>query len=153
VGVTFVTARDWHGLNLTLRASGPAGAQEISGHFLMATVCHTGWHGGCLFSFTDDFHLDDGLMDLWAFEGRTYADGLGLAARVFTGRHHHLPQIHRLTGTSFELEALEPQPIQVDAEPKPATLKLAVRVEPHSLRLLVPPRAAAKLYLTPRSSV
>jgi diacylglycerol kinase (ATP) len=153
VAVTFVSARDWHGLNLTLRASGPAGAKEVSGHFLMATVCHTGWHGGGLFSFTDDFHLDDGLMDLWAFEGRTYADGLALAAVVFTGRHHHgHPKIHRLTGASFEFEAAEPQTFEVDAEPKPPTRKLSVQVLPRSLRLLVPPSAAAQLYLNPRSN-
>ena len=151
VALTFISARDWHGLNLTLRASGPAGSQQVSGHFLMATVCHTGWHGGGLFRFTDDFHLDDGLMDLWAFEGHTYAEGLALAARVFTGRHHHDPKIHRLTGTSFEFDAVEPETLQVDAEPKPATLKLAVQVVPRSLRLLVPPPAAAQLYLNPRS--
>jgi diacylglycerol kinase family enzyme len=92
-------------------------------------------------------------MDLWAFEGRTYADGLALAALVFTGRHRHgHPKIHRLTGSSFEFEAAEPQMIEVDAEPKPATRKLSVTVAPRSLRLLVPPAAAAKLYLNPRSN-
>jgi diacylglycerol kinase (ATP) len=151
VALTFVAARDWHGLNLTLRSAGSAGAREISGHFLMATVCHTGWHGGGLFNFADDFRLDDGLMDLWAFEGKTYADGLALAARVFAGRHHGHPKIHRLTGSSFEFEAVEPQMIEVDAEPKPATLKLSVRVVPRSLRLLAPP-AAAQLYRDPRST-
>ena len=153
VAVTFISARDWHGLNLTLRASGPAGTNQVSGHFLMATVCHTGWHGGGLFSFTNDFHLDDGLMDLWAFEGHTYADGLALAARVFTGRHRHgHPKIHRLTGSSFEFEAVEPQNYQVDAEPQPATRKLSVAVRPRCLSLLVPPAAAAQLYLHPGSS-
>ena len=148
VALTFVAARGWRGLNLTLRSNGgPSGAIEVSGHFLMATVCHTGWHGGGLFSFTDDFRLDDGLMDLWAFEGQTYAEGLALAAQVFTGRHHRgHPKIHRLTGNSFEFVAAEPQMFQTDAEPKPATLNLSVRVLPRSLRLLVPPAAASQLY-------
>ena len=148
VGLTFVAARDWHGLNLTLRAAGPVGASEITGHFLMATVCHTGWHGGGLFSFTDDFHLDDGLMDLWAFEGQTYGEGLALAAQVFAGRHHGHRKIHRLRGDRFEFVAAEPQMFQLDAEPKPATLNLSVRVLPRSLRLLVPPSAVHQLYLT-----
>ena len=150
VALTFVAARDWRGLNLTLRSDGPAGAREVSGHFLMATVCHTGWHGGGLFRFTDDFCLDDGLMDLWAFEGTTYGEGLALAARVFAGRHHGHPKIHRLTGSRFEFEAVEPQMIEVDAEPKPATLKLSVQVLPRCLHLRVPPAAAA-LYGHPRS--
>jgi len=151
VALTFVAARDWRGLNLTLRGAGPAGEREVSGHFLMATVCHTGWHGGGLFSFTDDLHLDDGLMDLWAFEGHTYAEGLALAAQVFTGRHHGHPKIHRLTGSSFEFVAAEPQMIELDAEPKPATLQLTVRVLPRSLRLLVPLVAARRLYRDPGS--
>ena len=151
VALTFVAARDWRGLNLTLRANGPAGASEVAGHFLMATVCHTGWHGGGLFSFTDDFHLDDGLMDLWAFEGKTYAEGLALAAQVFSGRHHGHPKIHRLTGNSFEFVAAEPQIFQMDAEPKPATLNLSVRVLPRSLRLLVPPAATSQHYRHPGS--
>ena len=151
IALTFVAARDWHGLNLTLRSAGPAGVREVSGHFLMATVCHTGWHGGGLFNFADDFRLDDGVMDLWAFEGSTYAEGLALAARVFTGSHAGHPKVHRLTGSSFEFEAAEPQIIEVDAEPRPATRNLSVRVLPRSLRLLVPPAAAGQLYLAARS--
>jgi diacylglycerol kinase (ATP) len=150
VALTFIAARDWHGLDLTLRASGgPAGPAQVSGHFMMATVCHTGWHGGGLFRFASDFRLDDGLMDLWAFEGYTYADGLALAARVFAGRHNGHPKVHRLTGSSFEFDAVQPQIIEVDAEPQSATRRLSVRVQPHSLRLLVP-RAAVQLYLEPR---
>lgn len=151
VALTFWAARDWHGLNLTLRSAGPAGAREVQGHFMMATVCHTGWHGGGLFLFTDDLRLDDGLMDLWAFEGTTYTEGLGLAVRVLAGRHMGHPKVHRLTGDSFELEAAEPQTIQVDAEPQPATRRLVVRVLPRQLRLLVPRAAAARLYANPRS--
>jgi diacylglycerol kinase family enzyme len=149
--LTFWTARDWHGLDLRLRASGPAGAREVRGHFLMATVGQTGYHGGGLFKFTDDFRLDDGLMDLFAFEGRTYADGLALAARVFASGHLGQPGAHRLTGDRFEFEPALPQPTQVDAEPKPATPRFEVTVLPRRLRLLVPRAAAARLYLDPRS--
>jgi diacylglycerol kinase family enzyme len=151
VALTFWAARHWHGLNLTLRATGPAGPQEARGHFLMATICHTGWHGGGLFEFARDFRLDDGVMDLWAFEGATYLQGLALMTRVLAGRHAGHPQVHRLTGDYFELEAAAPQTIQVDAEPLPATGRLEVRVLPRQLRLLVPRAAVARLYSDPRS--
>ncbi len=150
VALTFWAARHWRGLDLTLRASGPAGSSEARGHFMMATVGQTGWHGGGLFRFSDDFHLDDGLMDLWAFEGASYSEGLALAARVFVGRHNGHPKVHRLTGDQFEFEAVEPQGIQVDAEPRPPVRRLSVRVLPRRLRLLAPP-AAAGLYLDHRS--
>ena len=149
--LTFWAARTWHGLDLRLRASGPAGVREVAGHFLMATVGQTGYHGGGLFKFTDDFRLDDGLMDLFAFEGRTYADGLALAARVFASGHLGQPGAHRLTGDRFEFEPAQPQPTQVDAEPQPATPRLEVTVQPRCLRLLVPRAAARRLYLNPRS--
>jgi len=151
VALTFWAARDWHGLDLVLRSSGPAGPSEARGHFMMATVCHTGWHGGGLFLLTDDLRLDDGLMDLWAFEGSTYPEGLALALDVLLGRHGGHPKVHRLTGDHFEIEAAEPQTIQVDAEPQAPARRLTVDVRPRRLRLLVPRAAAAKLYLDPRS--
>ena len=149
--LTFLVARSWHGLDLRLRVSGPAGQREISGHYLMATVCNIGYHGGGLFKFADDFRLDDGLMDVWAFEGSNYAEALGMAASVLRGLHLQHPSIHRLTGDRLEFEAGVPQAIQTDAEPQPPSPRLSVQVVPRSLRVLVPRAMAPRLYLDPRS--
>jgi diacylglycerol kinase (ATP) len=149
--LTFLVARSWHGVDLRLRVSGPAGRREISGHYLMATVCNIGYHGGGLFQFADDFRLDDGLMDVWAFEGSTYAEALGMAASVLRGLHLQHPSVHRLTGDRLEFEAAVPQAIQTDAEPQPPSPRLSVQVAPRSVRVLVPRARASRLYLNPRS--
>jgi diacylglycerol kinase (ATP) len=148
VGLTLVAARDWHGLDLRLRASGPAGPSEAAGHFLMATICNIGWHGGGLFRFSSDFRLDDGVMDLWAFEGVTYAQSLSLAWAVQRQKHVGRPGVHRLTGDHFELEAENPAAVQTDGEPRPPAARLVVQVVPRALRLLVPAVAANELYLS-----
>jgi diacylglycerol kinase (ATP) len=147
VGLTFVAARDWHGQALRLRASGPAGAREATGHFMMATICNINWHGGGLFRFSEDFRLDDGVMDLWAFEGSGYFESLRLAWAVQRQKHIGHPGVHRLTGDHFEIEAHDPADVQTDGEPRPPALRLAVEVAPGALRLLVATRAARAMYL------
>jgi len=148
VGLTFVAARDWHGLDLRLSASGPVGSSQAAGHFLMATICNIGWHGGGLFRFSADFQLDDGVMDLWAFEGVTYGQALRLAWAVQRQKHIGHPGVHRLTGDHFELEATGPAAVQTDGEPRPPAPRLVVEVVPRALRLLVPPTAPRELYLS-----
>ncbi len=153
VGLTLVAARDWHGQDLRLSVSGPAGSSEAAGHFLMATICNIGWHGGGLFRFSADFRLDDGVMDLWAFEGATYGQALRLAWAVGRQKHIGHPGVHRLTGDHFELEAAGPAAVQTDGEPRPPAPRLVVEVAPRALRLLAPTAAARELYLNNGSGI
>jgi diacylglycerol kinase family enzyme len=148
VGLTFVAARGWQGLDLRLSASGPAGDSAAAGHFLMATICNIGWHGGGLFRFSADFRLDDGVMDLWAFEGVTYGQALRLAWAVHQQKHVGHPGVHRLTGDHFELEADSPTAVQTDGEPRPPAARLVVDIVPRTLRLLVPHSTAGEFYLS-----
>ena len=148
VALTFVAARDWHGLDLRLRSTGPAGESSAAGHFMMATICNIGWHGGGLFRFSDDFRLDDGVMDLWAFEAYTYGQSLRLAWLVQRQKHMGNPGVHRLTGNHFELEAAGPAAVQTDGEPRPPVDRLVADVVPQAVRLLAPTAAAQKLYLS-----
>jgi len=104
--------------------------------------------GGGLFRFSADFRLDDGVMDLWAFEGVTYGQALRLAWAVQRQKHIGHPGVHRLTGDHFELEATGPAAVQTDGEPRPPAPRLVVEVVPRALRLLVPPTAPRELYLS-----
>jgi diacylglycerol kinase family enzyme len=115
----------------------------------MATVCAIGLHGGGFFRFAGDVRLDDGLMDLWAFEGQGYVDALAHAARVWRGTHASHPGVFRLTGDSFDIYTAVPQATQIDGEPRPAPAQpqhLAVRVVPRSLRVLAPAASTQALY-------
>lgn len=143
--LTFGVARRLRGLDLRLRvAGGPAGECEVSGRYLMATVCGIGLHGGGLFRFTNQLRLDDGQMDLWAWAGDDFATALGHAGRVLRGAHHPHPGVVRLTGDRFDLYTAEPQAIHIDGEPQPAPVPhLAVQVVARCLPVLTPPPGAA----------
>ncbi len=144
--LTFSVARGWRAVDLRLSADGPAGRQEAEGRFLMATVCAVGLHGGGLFRFSDDWRVNDGQMDLWAFRGQGYGDALRQAARVFTRRHARHPGVVRLTGTHFDLYTAAPQAIHIDGEPRQAETHLRVEVVPRCLRLLAPPAFVRRHY-------
>ena len=148
VGLTFYVARSWRGVDLRLRARGPAVSHELAGHFLMVTVCNIGLHGGGLFRFARDIRLDDGLMDLWAFEGSSYREALRLAWAVQREKHLGYPGVHRLTGDYFEIEAVAPQAVQTDGEPRPPVTLLKLQVAPRILPVLVPRGAERELYLS-----
>jgi diacylglycerol kinase (ATP) len=153
--LTFVVARGWRAVELRLEASGPAGAQAVEGRFLMATVCAIGLHGGGLFRFAGDVRFDDGLMDLWAFAGRGYADALAHTARVWRGTHRRHPGVLRLTGDCFDIYTQGSQAAHIDGEPLSVpggwSRHLAVRVVPRCLRVLAPTALARKRYASPRS--
>jgi diacylglycerol kinase (ATP) len=150
--LTFAVARRVRGLDLQLRAwGGPHGPQEVSGHYLMATVCGIHLHGGGLFRFAPTVGLDDGLMDLWAWSGDDFAAALAHAGRVLRGVHQAHPGVVRLTGDRFELYTDQPQALHIDGEPQTAPVQhLTVQVVARSLRVLTPPAAAA-FYAHPRS--
>jgi diacylglycerol kinase family enzyme len=129
-----------------LEVSGPAGAQSVSGRYLMATICNIALHGGGLFRFTRTLRLDDGMMDLWAWAGDDFGTALRLAGRVLRGTHHAHPAVVQLTGERFDLYTAQPQAIHIDGEPQTAPrAHLAVRVVARCLRVLSLP-AAAPLY-------
>ncbi len=142
--LTFGVAARMRGLDLQLQVSGPLGAQEATGRFLMATVCGIGLHGGGLFRFTQRLSFDDGLMDLWAWQGDDFGTALAHAGRVLRGAHHRHPGVVRLTGDRFDLYTPQPQAIDIDGEPQPMPVqRLSVQVVARCLRVLTPPAAAA----------
>jgi diacylglycerol kinase (ATP) len=144
--LTLKVARGFRPVELRLEVSGTAGRQALAGRYVMVTVANIGLHGGGWVRFARDVHLDDGLMDVWAFTANSYAEMLAEGWRVLRGRHLGHPGLTRLTGEHIEIYTAAPQVIHIDAEPQPATQRLSVVVVPHSLRVLVP-AAARPLYL------
>ncbi len=138
--LTFGAAFSLRGLDMRLRVvGGPLGAQEVSGRFLMATVCGIGLHGGGLFRFAEHVSGEDGLMDLWAWRGDDFGTALRHAGRVLRGRHHGHPSVVRLTGDHFELYTAAPQAFHIDGEPQAVPVpQLTVDVAARCLRVLAP---------------
>jgi YegS/Rv2252/BmrU family lipid kinase len=134
----------WRGMNLQVEADG----RQVSGKFLLASVSNVHLYAGGYALLSPEARLDDGLMDLWLFEGDTLADLVQLGWDLGTGRHRnssqvkHLPFFHDL-----RLEAEKPLFVQVDGEPAPASHTLTIKTLPQALRVLVPENTPYPLFV------
>jgi YegS/Rv2252/BmrU family lipid kinase len=125
----------WRGMKLRVEADG----RRISGHFLLASVSNVHLYAGGYALLSPGARLDDGLMDLWLFEGETLADILQFGWELGTGRHLDSPQVRQLPFFHhLQLEADSPMFVQVDGEPASPSQALSIRTLPRSLRVLVP---------------
>ena len=82
--------------------------------------------------------VDDGSLDLVAIRPVGILGAATLAARLFSGRFDRSPHVRRLSGPHFVIERSAPGLIHTDGETHATTAHVEVRVEPNSLRILVP---------------
>ena len=126
----------WHGMNLEVEADG----NKIQGHFLLALVSNVNLYAGGLFRLSPEARLDDGLMDLWLFEGDTLGDTVRLVLQLFAGRHVHSKKVVRLPFKNLSLTSDSAIYFQLDGEPEVSAGPAQVTVKPSSLNVLVPKR-------------
>ncbi len=138
----FVMAYQWRGADMRV----VVGEREVSGHYLLAAISNINWYGGGLLNFRHGARLDDGQMDVWLFEGGTYAEALAHAARLFRGQHEGHPGVTHLTGDRVDIYTSRPQAIQIDGEPLARADHMSVQVIPQILRVLLPSKSLDKLF-------
>lgn len=134
VAAAFMAGMDWAGIDLDLRVDGAT----VSGHYLLATVGNIRGYGGGLFDLSPEARVDDGLLELTLFEGRSFSDTLQRTAELWTGRHLSSPSVHRLRGRSIEIRSTRGSRVHLDGEPVPLTTPVTIEVEALALRVLVP---------------
>jgi YegS/Rv2252/BmrU family lipid kinase len=124
----------WHGINLRVETDG----QQILGHFLLALVSNVHLYAGGLANLSPHARLDDGVMDLWLFEGETLGDTVQLALDLLAGRHNQSQRVHQVQFRQLRLESESPAYVQVDGEPCHVENLVKITVQPKALRVLVP---------------
>jgi diacylglycerol kinase (ATP) len=132
----------WRGVNLRIQVEG----RQINGHYLLALVSNIHLYGGGFMQLTPDARLDDGLMDLWLFEGETLGDTVQLAIDLISGRHL---QSEAITNYSFRSLSMEADPtlyVQTDGEPVEEKGPISIQVLPQALRVFVPPSPPHPLF-------
>jgi YegS/Rv2252/BmrU family lipid kinase len=132
----------WHGMNLRAEVDGHA----LQGHFLLALVSNVHLYAGGLANLSPDACLDDGIMDLWLFEGETLGDTVQLAMDLLAGRHVQSARVQRLTFQHLVLESVSPTYVQLDGEPFEVSNPITVTVRPRALRVLVPQETPQLLF-------
>lgn len=125
----------WHGINLRVIADN----LQISGHYLMALISNIHLYAGGLANVSPYALLDDGMMDLWLFEGDTLGDTIQLALDLYGGRHVDSERVRHVAFKHLLLESDSTLYVQVDAEPLPCDAHaIEIRVISQGLRLIVP---------------
>ncbi len=136
------SARLFHGMDLHIRVQG----EEISGHYILAVVSNIHLYAGGLAQLSPDARLDDGLMDLWLFQGESMTDSVQRALEILSGRHIQSEQITCIPFSSCSMESDSQLFVQVDGEPVNTNSPVEIRVEPHAMKVLVPEQTPHLLF-------
>jgi YegS/Rv2252/BmrU family lipid kinase len=137
-----VNASQWRGLNLNVISDG----QAVSGHFVLAVVSNIHLYAGGYAELSPDALLDDGIMDLWLFEGKNLEDILQQAWDLWGGRHTRSSRVHRIPFRKISLQSGSLMHVQVDGEPEDSDGEVFIQVLPRALRVLVPEKAPRALF-------
>jgi diacylglycerol kinase (ATP) len=132
---TIWNASQWGGIRLQLWIDG----KEIEGHYLLAVANNIRRYMGGYSILSPNAHLDDGLLDLWLFQGDSLADALRIAYELWRGHHVNSSEAQRIPFQSLRVQAESPFFVHMDAEPKDATKEANITVQKQALRLLMPP--------------
>lgn len=133
----------WHGMNLDVVVED----KRIEGHFLVAIVSNVHLYAGGIAKLSPGARLDDGLMDLWLFEGETLGDVLQLAWDLWSGSHVISDRVHRVEFRRLSMSADVPIYLQLDGEPAVGDGGVSISVVPRALRVLVPGNLTTNLFL------
>ena len=142
VALSFLAATDWAGADMLVEVDGVA----LRGRFLLAMAGNNRLYGGGLFRLSPGASLDDGLLEVWIFEGRSYGEALTLAWALYRGRHTRHPRVKCLAGRRISLVADPPLRVQADGDLLDELTPVTITVAPRALRVLAPPSAPADLF-------
>ena len=128
----------WKNVDMHVRVDGEERHAKINN----TIVANGQYHGGGMW-LAPEAQPDDGLFDVLVFGDLTKADFVRNVAKIYKGTHLTHPKIEQLRGTTVELDADEPLPIELDGE-QPGTTPARFELVPRALRVRVPrtPRTA-----------
>ena len=124
----------WHGINLGVIEGG----ELTQGHFMLAVVSNIHLYAGGIANISPNALLDDGLMDLWLFEGKNLEDAVQQAWNLWAGRHIQSNRVQQIQFQKISLESDSPIHLQIDGEPEKGSELLTIEVLPRALKVLVP---------------
>lgn len=120
--------------------------RTLADDFLLAVASNIRRYAGGIATLTPRAYLDDGVMELWLFRGRSLEDAARRAWELWRGQHLRSSEVLQLPFTQARLESEGPLSFQLDGEPYTFPSTVTLRVVPQALRVLVPPTAARHLF-------
>ncbi len=135
------TLREFAGTSAVVRIDG----HRVSRRILMMVANNIQLYG-VVFRMAPRAVFDDGLLDVYIFQGRNTARTLLHALRVLTHRHVQDPHVDIYRARRIEVLTARTLPVHVDGDYIGDT-PVTIEVVPHALKLLVPRCAPANLFV------
>ena len=133
----------WSGMELEAIADD----EQISGRYLMAVVSNIHLYAGGMAEISPYALLDDGVMDLWLFEGETVWETIQHAWNLFSGQHLETSQARCIPFRKLQLCSDRPMYVQLDGEPADEDPVVNIEVLPQALKILAPEKAPRALFM------
>jgi YegS/Rv2252/BmrU family lipid kinase len=113
------------------------GSKQVTLDALLVTVANSDQYGNNA-RIAPGAHVDDGQLDLICIHSAGLLRLATLVPSLFLGNIDKSRNVTRLRGTSFIIEREQPGIVHTDGETHEAGASVSVRVNPRSLRVLVP---------------
>lgn len=124
----------WRGSDIKIEADGV----KIDGRFILSVVSNVHLYAGGLALISPLACLDDGLMDLWLFEGENLFDTIRHAWNLWTGNHRSSNKVRHISFQSMRINSPEPLFIELDGEPLEVGRNVDISVRSSAVKVLVP---------------
>ncbi len=137
---SFLTLREFAGTSARVRVDG----HRVSRRMVMLVASNIQLYG-LLFRMAENAVMDDGLLDVFCFQGHGPARILLHAARLLVNRHIADPEVDNFRARRVEITTSQALPVHVDGDYVGNT-PIVMEVRPRALNLLVPSCAPASLF-------
>jgi len=136
------SARNWQGVDISVEGN----EMQIEGRFMLVEASNIRLYAGGLATLSPEATLDDGLMELWLFDGTSVEEILQQAWSLWSGKHTHSKKVKSIQFNKIVLESDAPIYLQMDGEPETSGQRVEVSVLPRQLKVMIPDKAPANLF-------
>lgn len=136
------SASRWQGVDIRVLVDGT----QVEGKYMLVEVSNIRLYAGGLATLSPQATLDDGLMELWLFEGDSLEEILQQAWALLSGRHVNSERVKFVQFNRIVLESDSPIYLQMDGEPEVGGKQVAISVLPRQLKVIVPDQAPHDLF-------
>lgn len=136
------SARNWQGVDISIEGD----EMQVEGRFMLVEASNIRLYAGGLATLSPEATLDDGLMELWLFDGTSVEEILQQAWSLWSGKHTHSKKVRSIQFNKIVLESDAPIYLQMDGEPETSGQRVEVSVLPRQLKVMIPEKAPANLF-------
>lgn len=135
-------ARTWRGMNVEIEVDG----KIFQDDYILAVASNIPGYAGGFARLSPNACLDDGIMDLWLFEGNTSKQTLQHIWHLLTSGHDRAQQITNIPFQNLVINTENQIMAQLDGDPFVVDKRLEIQVKKKALNILVPKQTPIELF-------